>query len=112
MRTSKLFRLSCRTGLDRKLNPLPLTLARGYSLVKAAASGSGVVMVLFANGTPHRPVGLPGLLERPVCRVSKISPAKVGLPLQSSVGEVMFVFGSVKKICVVGSSCARKFPLR
>src|SRR5581483_1710734 len=100
MRTSKLFRLSCRTGLERKLKPFPATLAWGYKLTNAAAKGSIFVIMLPAKGTPHRPVGLPGALDNPVCRVSKISPAKVGLPLQSSVGNVAAgLLGSgVKKI--------------
>src|SRR5260370_40261576 len=97
MRMSKLLRLSLRLGSERKLFPEILALGVGNNAAKRAPSGSisplGKMLVGAPEpliGTPHRPFGL-----RPDCwvsRVLKISPIKVGLPLQSSA--VVFGIGS------------------
>src|SRR5262249_50266231 len=97
MRISKLFRLSVRRGLEKKLLPAISALGAGNKAERRAARGSiepaaktlvGSPLPLI--GTPQKPLGFRGWLvgtlgsRNLVSRVLKISPTNVGFPLQSS----------------------------
>src|SRR5467141_417091 len=96
MRTSKLLRVSFKTGLARKLLPFKTCPAAGYRPVSRTARGScalrGITLdgrpAAYPKGTPHSQVGLP--LVAGITGVwggLKISPAEVACWLQSRVGD-------------------------
>src|ERR1700758_5354443 len=91
MRTSKLFRLAVRLGSAMKFDPFIFTLGVGKRADRRAASGSirpeGKMFVGLPDpstpiGTPQKPLGF--RFETCARRALKISPRKVGCPLQST----------------------------
>src|SRR6266496_1592470 len=111
MRISKLFRLSRRFGLERKLFPTISVLGDGNKAARRDASGSIPPLGNTLVGAPEPLMGIPqkpfGLrFDTCVRRVSKISPTKVGFALQSSA------VGFGMDAPVLGSTCGATVLVR
>src|SRR5271156_2264278 len=116
MRTSKLLRVSLRTGTAWELNPGLVEFGAGISAASRDASGSvdpagntlvGTPPAPTPIGTPHNPEGLASVVGTTcVCLALKISPTKVWLPLQSRATAPVGlpVFGSIAIAGVLVSS--------
>src|SRR5258708_4294901 len=123
MRISKLFRLSWRTGSDRKLLPAMLAFGAGQKADRRPARGSirplgrmlvGTPKLSTAIGTPQSPFGFRGdgfAVVPPAMRALKSSPTYVGLPLQSSAGWLVGLpCESTAMTGLVRSKNDEKFP--